>query len=124
MVLPRSGRGGPGSPRLLLETLAVARLDSIQLSTTDSAEARYIWGSTWKRTCSGKQTPPESGGNLRRPSKQQRAAGGTSEDGRAKRPKKIGQPSYAIAPRQSHRVAIVCEDYPKIQVPKENFLDI
>ena len=51
-------------------------------------------------------------------------AGGTPEDGQAKRPKQIGQPSYARASREGHRVAVVCEDYPKSQVSRENFLDI
>jgi hypothetical protein len=51
-------------------------------------------------------------------------AGGTLEDGRAKSPKQIGQPTYARASREGHQVALVCEDYPKSQVSRENFLDV
>ena len=71
-----------------------------------------------------KRTPPESGGQLPGPSKRQWSAGGTPEDGCAKRPKQTGQPSYARASREGHRVAVMCEDYPKSQVYREHFVDI
>jgi hypothetical protein len=57
-------------------------------------------------------------------SKRQRSAGGTPEDGQTKRPKQSGQHSYARFAREGLRVAIVCEDYPKAQVTRENFMDI
>jgi len=72
-----------------------------------------------------KRTPPESGGGqMTGPSKRQRSAGGTPEDGHAKRPKQTGQPSYTRVSREGHRIAIVCEDYPKTQVSREHFVDI
>jgi len=67
---------------------------------------------------------PDSGGHWQGLSKRQRSAGGTPEDGRAKRPKQIGQPSYARVSREGHLVAVVCEDYPKSQVSREHFVDI
>jgi hypothetical protein len=57
-------------------------------------------------------------------SKRQRPAGGTPEGGQAKRPKQSGQPSYARVAREGLRLAIVCEDYSKTQLTKENFVDI
>ena len=58
------------------------------------------------------------------PSKRQRLAGGTPEDGRAKRPKQTGQPGYTRVSREGHRIAVVCDDYPKTQVSREHFVDI
>ena len=58
------------------------------------------------------------------PSKQERSAGGTPEDGRANRPKQTGQPSYTRASREGHRIAVVCDDYPKTQVSSEHFVHI
>ena len=58
------------------------------------------------------------------PSKRLRSVGGTPAGGQAKRPKQGGQPSYARVAREGLQVAIVCEDYPKTQVTKENFVDI
>jgi hypothetical protein len=71
-----------------------------------------------------KLTSSEDGGPSQGPSKQQRSAGGTPEDGRAKRPKQIGQPSYARASREGHWVAIVGDDSPRSSISRENFLDI
>jgi hypothetical protein len=51
-------------------------------------------------------------------------SGGTPEDGRAKRPKQIGQPRYARVSRKGHRVAVVGDDYPRSSISRENFLDI
>ena len=65
-----------------------------------------------------------SGGQKPGPSKRQRSAGGTPEDGRAKTPKQTGQPSYARASREGHRIAVVCDDYQKTQVSREHFVDI
>jgi hypothetical protein len=56
--------------------------------------------------------------------KQQRSAGGTPGGGQAKRPKQIGQLSYARAAQEDIRVAVVCEDYPGVQISKDNFVDI
>jgi len=58
------------------------------------------------------------------PSKRQWSVGGTPEDGRAKRPKQTGQRSYARFSRQGHRIAVMCDDYPKTQVSSEHFVDI
>jgi hypothetical protein len=57
-------------------------------------------------------------------SKRQRPSGGTPEGGQAKRPKQTGQLDYARVAREGLRMAIVCEDYPKTQITKENFVDI
>jgi len=58
------------------------------------------------------------------PSKRQRSTGGTPENGRAKRPKQTGQPSYARASREGQRITVVCDDYPKTQVSREHFVYI
>jgi hypothetical protein len=58
------------------------------------------------------------------PSKRLRSAGGTPEGTQAKRTKQIGQTSYARVAREGLRVAIFCEDYPKTQITRENFVDI
>jgi hypothetical protein len=57
-------------------------------------------------------------------SKRKWSAGGTPEDGQAKRPKQSGQPSYTRVAWEGLRVAIVCEDYPKTRVSREKFVDI
>ena len=68
-----------------------------------------------------KRTPPESGGGqMPGPSKRQRSAGGTPEDGHARSSKQTGQPSYARVSREGHRIAVVCDDYPKTQVSREH----
>jgi hypothetical protein len=67
---------------------------------------------------------PKSGEHMQGTSKRQRSAGGTPEGGQAKRPKQSGQPSYARVAREELLVAIVCEDYPKTPLTKENFMDI
>ena len=67
---------------------------------------------------------PESGGHGQGLSKRRQSARGTLEDGQAKRPKQIGQPSYARVSREGHRVAVMCEDYPKSNVSREHFVDI
>ena len=67
---------------------------------------------------------PESGGHRQGLSKRQRSAGGTPEAGQAKRPKQIGQPSYARVSREGHRVAVVNEGYPRSQVSREHFVDV
>jgi hypothetical protein len=56
--------------------------------------------------------------------KRQQPAGGTLEGGQAKKPKQTGQLSYARVAREGLRMAIVCEDYTKTQLTKENFVDI
>ena len=68
--------------------------------------------------------PAESKGPPPGPSKRQRSAGGTPEGGHAKRPKQVGQPSYARVAREGIRVAVVCEGYPESQLSKENFTNI
>ena len=68
-----------------------------------------------------KWTSLESGGSQRGLSKRQQSVRGTLEDGQARRPKQIGQPSYTRASREGHRVTVVCEDYPKSQVSREYF---
>jgi hypothetical protein len=73
---------------------------------------------------SAEQKSLESRGYPQGPSKRQRSAGGTPEDGQSKRPKQTGQLSYARAAREGLQVAIVCEDYPRGQVSRENFADI
>jgi hypothetical protein len=77
-----------------------------------------------KRPAPIKLTSSEVGRPSQGPSKRQRLAGGTPEDGRAKRPKQIGQPSYARVSREGHRVALVGHDYPRSSISRENFLDI
>ena len=59
-----------------------------------------------------------------RPIKRLRFVGGTPEGGQAKRPKQDGQPSYARVAREELGVTIVCEEYPKTQATRENFVDI
>ena len=46
------------------------------------------------------------------------------EGGQAKRPKQVGQLRYARVAREGIRVAVVCENYPDTQIPKEDFMDI
>jgi len=58
------------------------------------------------------------------PSIRQRSAGVTPEDGRAKRPKQTGQPSYVRVSREGHRIAVVCGVYSKTQVSRKHFVDI
>jgi len=51
-------------------------------------------------------------------------AGGTPGGGQAKRPKQTGQLSYARAAQEGIRVAIICEDYPRGHISRDNFADI
>jgi len=51
-------------------------------------------------------------------------AGGTPEEGQAKRPKQVGQLGHAGVARDGIWVAVVCETYPVSQIFKENFTDI
>jgi len=66
----------------------------------------------------------KSKGPSQGPGKRRRPSGGTSEGRQAKRLKSVGQPSYAIAARESIRMAIVCDGYPEIKISKENFVGI
>jgi len=72
----------------------------------------------------GKST--ESRGLPPGPSKQQQLAGGTPEGGggKAKRPKQVGQLSYARVTREGLQVAVLCDNYLESQISKENFTDI
>ena len=70
------------------------------------------------------QTSPESRGHPQGPHKRQRSAGGTLGGRQAKRPKQTGQLSYATAAREGIRVAVVCKDYPREQISRDNFADI
>jgi hypothetical protein len=67
---------------------------------------------------------PEGRGHPQGPQKRQRLAGGTLGGGQAKRPKQTGQLSYARAAQEGIRVAIVCKDYPRGQISRDNFADI
>jgi hypothetical protein len=67
---------------------------------------------------------PEGGGHPQGPQKRQRSAGATLGGGQAKRPKQTGQLSYARAAQEGVRLDIVCEDYPKEQISRDNFVDI
>jgi len=64
----------------------------------------------------------ESRGLPSGPSKRQRSGRGTPEG--AKRPKQVGQLSYARVAREGLRVAVVRENYPESQISKQNFTDI
>jgi hypothetical protein len=66
----------------------------------------------------------ESTGHLKGRGKRQRLSRGTPEGRRAKRPKQVGQLSYARATREGILMAIVGEDYPGIQTSRENFADV
>jgi hypothetical protein len=44
--------------------------------------------------------------------------------GQAKRPKQSGQLSYARAAQEGVQVAVVCEDYPREQISRNNFVNI
>lgn len=68
---------------------------------------------------SQKAVQPEQG-----PGKRQRSSGGTPDGGQAKRPKRLGQPSYVRAAQGGLRMAIICDGYPKEQVSNENFSNI
>ena len=57
------------------------------------------------------------------PSKQQKSARGTPKGGQAKRPKQVGQFSYARVAHEGLRVGVVCKNYPESQISKENFTD-
>ena len=70
------------------------------------------------------QQSPESRGHSQGPHKRQPSAGGTPGGGQAKRPKQTGQLSYARVAREGIRVAVVCEDYPREQISRDNFTDI
>jgi hypothetical protein len=50
--------------------------------------------------------------------------GGTPGGGQAKRPKQTGQLSYARAAQEGIRLAVVCENYPRAQISRDNFVDI
>jgi hypothetical protein len=67
---------------------------------------------------------PESRGYPQGPSKRQRLAGGTPEDGQAKRPKQSGQLGYARVAQEGFWVAVLCVDYPRSQISRENFAEI
>jgi hypothetical protein len=58
------------------------------------------------------------------PGKRQRPSGGTPDGGQAKRPEQAGKLSYARAAREGIRMAIVGEDYPGIQIYRQNFVDM
>lgn len=66
----------------------------------------------------------ESKGHTKCPGKRQRPSGGTPEGWQANRPKQAGRLSYARAARGGIRMATVSEDYPGIQISRENFVDI
>ena len=70
------------------------------------------------------QKSPESRGHPQGPSKRQCSAGGTLKGWQAKRSKQTGQLSYARAAWEGLRVATVCEDYPRGQVSREQFVSI
>jgi hypothetical protein len=76
------------------------------------------------RSASAVSTSPKSREDMQGTSKRQRPSRVTPERGQAKRPKQTGQLSYARVAREGLRMAIVCEDYPKTQITKENFVDI
>ena len=61
----------------------------------------------------------ESGGRQLGAGKRHRSAGVTPR-GLAKRPKQVGQLSYARVAREGLQVAVVSADYPKSQISKEN----
>ena len=63
-------------------------------------------------------------GHLKGPGKRQRPSGGTPEGGQAKRPKQVGQLSYARAAREHIQMATVCEGYMGVQISRENFVGI
>ena len=72
-----------------------------------------------------------SGANLRTVESSHRAQasdsgqpGATPESGQAKRPKEVGQFSYARVAQEGLWVAVVCENYPESQISKEKFTDI
>jgi hypothetical protein len=77
-----------------------------------------------KAPAPAKLTSPDGGEHLRGPSKRQQSAGDTPEDGQSKESKTIGQPSYTRVSNEGHRVAVICDDYPKSSVSRETFLDI
>jgi hypothetical protein len=54
----------------------------------------------------------------------QRSSRGTPEGGQAKRLKAIGPPSYARDTQEDIRMAIGCDDYPEVQVSRENYINI
>ena len=105
LVEAPSGDSGSGQPR----TAPGGQPQTLQKPGTSGVQ----WGKSM-----------ESGGLPLCPSKQQRLAGGTPEGGQAKRPKQIGQLSYAKVAREGLRVVVVCENYPESQISKENFTDI
>ena len=117
VVLPKSWRGGPSLWRLLRGLWQWPTSDCSGRSATNLAEAQYIRG-----VQRGKSM--DSGGLPTCPSKQQWSAGGTPEGGQAKRPKQVGQLSYARVTQEGLRVAVVSENYPESQISKENFTDI
>jgi hypothetical protein len=47
-----------------------------------------------------------------------------SASGQAKRPKQIGQLSYARAAQDGIRVAVVGQDYPRVQISRDHFANI
>jgi hypothetical protein len=89
---------------------------SLQGPSTSAAHGRG--------SASMEQKSPEGRGHPQGPQKRQRLAGGTPGGGQAKRPKQTGQLSYARAAQEGIRVAIVCEDYPRSQISRDNFADI
>ena len=52
-----------------------------------------------------------------------RSRPGALPSGEAKRPKQVGQLSYARVTREGLQVAVVCENYLESQISKENFTD-
>ena len=113
MVLPKSRLGGLGSRRLLRGTLSVTKLGLLQAVNHKLRRSPVHPGS--------------SGVNLRRVEGSQRTQASDSgrpealPKGQAKRPKQVGQLSYARVAREGLRVAVVCENYPESQISKENF---
>jgi hypothetical protein len=97
-----------------------AKLAEVPTKDSDGSQPRSAVGDQPQTL----QKPGKSGAHKQGPSKQQRSAGGTREDWRAKRPRQSGKLSYAGAAREGFRVAVVCEDHPRRQISRQNFADI
>ena len=103
--LPKSGRGRLGSGGLLRGTLAMADVGLLPAARNKSRR-----GPAHLRSC---------GANLQRVKGFHHAQANDSvrpgallRGGQAKRPKQVGQLSYAAVAREGIWVAVVCENYP------------
>jgi len=95
----------------------------LQKPGTSGAQRKIKKGTKHESSSTGPESS-ERKEHLKIPGKRQRPSGSTPEGGPAKRPKQVGQLSYARAALEGIRMAIVGEGYPGIQISRQNIVGI